>query len=125
MLKHLKNAAQFYHRTLDLLPPNAVDDLAAVHNVLGCIYYDVCDLDRALQHYNQAIRYLESADDFYHAAMTRSNVAVTLANVGRLSDAREYAYAALRNYEQYGEATAKEQAQTKQLIEMIEKDLKK
>jgi len=124
LLKHLNDAARFYQQAIDLLPPDAVDDLAVAHNQLGAIYDDAGDLDRALHHFNEAIRYFESADAFYNAAIARFNVAVTLRNAGRLSDAREYAYAALRNYEQYGEATAKEQAQTKQLIERIEGEMK-
>jgi lysozyme family protein len=53
------------------------------------------------------------------------NVAVTLANVGRLVDAREYAYAALRNYETYGEGAANKIQKTQRLIDLIEQELRK
>ena len=112
---------EFYHQALDLLPPNAVDDLAVTHNALGVIYDGaVGDLDRALPHYREAIRYFEAAGDLYQAAGTRFNVAVGLMQAGRLEDAREYAYAALRNYQTYGDRAAAEIQQAQGLIAEIE-----
>ncbi len=121
LLKHINDAVRFCHQGLDLLPPNAVNDLASAHNNLGIIYKNGGDLDRALHHYNESIRYEEQQGNFYGSATARFNVALALMQANRLSDAREYAYAALRNYEQYGEATAKEQEMTRGLIEEIEK----
>jgi len=43
--------------------------------------------------------------------------------VGRLSDAAEYARAALRNYETYGQAAAAEIQKTQQLLARIEQAL--
>jgi tetratricopeptide (TPR) repeat protein len=125
LLRHLNTAAQFYHQALDLLPLNAVDDLAVVHNQLGGIYFDAGDVERALQQAREAIRYLEAAGDLYHAATTRFNVALTLANAGRLADAREYAYAALRNFQTYGDRAADMMQRTQGLIAQIEQDLLK
>lgn len=88
LLKHLNNAVRFYRQAIDLLPPNAVNDLAVTHNGLGIIYDDAGDLDRALHHDNEAIRYFESAGNFYGTAGTRRNVALALRDAGRLSDAR-------------------------------------
>ncbi len=59
-------------------------------------------------------------DDLYGAGQTRFNVAVTLAQAGRFADAREYAYAALRNYETFGERAMKEIEETRRLIAWIE-----
>ncbi len=42
---------------------------------------------------------------------------------GRLTDAREYAYAALRNYQTYGDRAAAETQRTQGLIAEIEQDL--
>ncbi len=75
LLSHLNAAVEFCHQALDLLPENAVDDLAVLHNMLGSIYGDVGDLDRALTHYRESIRYKEAADNTYGAGITRFNVA--------------------------------------------------
>ena len=78
-------------------------------------------LDRALQHYHETIRIAESAGDLFDAASTRYNVALTLGSVGRFADARDYALAALRNFQTYG-ASAQEQVQdTLDLIARIDK----
>jgi hypothetical protein len=46
-----------------------------------------------------------------------------LLNTNRLSDAAEYARAALRNYETYGQAAAAEIQKTQQLLARIEQTL--
>ncbi len=120
LLRYLNAALQLYHQALDLIPPNAVDDLAVTHNALGLIYGDAGDLDRALPHYRQAIRYFEAAGDLYHAAVVRRNVALALAGAGRLEEARLYAQAALRNFATYGEGAAAEIQDTQRLIAEIE-----
>ena len=124
LLKHLNAALQFYQQALALLPPNAVDDLAVTHNQLGNIYDDAGDLDRALLHYREAIRYFEGAGNLYTAAQARFNVALALRDANRLADAREYARAALRNYETYGERAADKIQKTRGVIEGIEKMMK-
>ncbi|MGQ0605095.1 MAG: tetratricopeptide repeat protein [Anaerolineales bacterium] len=125
LLQHLNAALQFYQQALALLPPNAVDNLAITHNALGVIYYEAGDLDSALPHYREAIRYHEASGDLFEAGRCRRNVAITLANAGRLADAREYAYAALRNYETFDERAAEEIQRTRGLIDRIEKAMKK
>jgi len=125
LLRHLNDAVDFYHQSLDLLPSNAVDDLAVAHNQLGNIYKDAGDLARALQHYRESIRYYEAAGNLYGAARTRFNVAVTLRGAGRLADAREYAHAALRNFQTYGERAAEDIQDAQGLIELIEQEMSK
>lgn len=120
LLRIINDAVRFYLQALDLLPSNAVNDLAATHNALGVIYDDAGDLDRALQHYREAIRYKEGAGNRYSAARTRRNIAIALAQAGRLADARDYAHAALRDYETYGTGAAAEVQKTKELIALIE-----
>jgi tetratricopeptide (TPR) repeat protein len=123
LLQHINDAARFYHQALDLLPPDAVDDLAVTHNQLGLIYDNAGDLDRALPHWREAIRYFEAAGALYNAAKARFNVAVALAQVGRLADAREYAHAALRNFQTYGDRAAADIQDTQGLIAMIEREM--
>jgi hypothetical protein len=59
--------------------------------------------------------------DFYVIFL---NVAVNLMNAGRLSDAAEYARAALRNYETYGQAAAAGIQETQQLLAKIEQKMR-
>jgi tetratricopeptide (TPR) repeat protein len=120
----LNSAVQSYHQALDLLPPNAADNLVIVHGQLGNIYGDAGDLDRALHHYRESIRYAEAANNLYEAARYRFNAAITLANAGRFQDALDYAQAALRNYSTFGDRAAAEIQQTQQLIAQIEQDLR-
>jgi tetratricopeptide (TPR) repeat protein len=123
LLEHLNVALRSYHEALALFPPDAVDELAVTHAQLGNIYGDAGDLDRALPHYQDAIRYREKQGDLYRAAQTRFNVAVDLARAGRLPDARAYALAALRNYETYGDRAADEIQRTRRLLAHIDRRL--
>jgi len=123
LLRYLNEAVGYYRQALDLTPPDAVDDLAVAHNQLGNVYGDAGDLDRALPHYREAIRYEEVQGNLYGAAQTRFNVALGLAQGGRLPDALTYARAALRGYQSYGQGAAADTQKTQQLIAMIERDL--
>jgi tetratricopeptide (TPR) repeat protein len=122
-LKHLNDAVKFYKQALGLLPLNAVDDLAVAHNQLGLIFYETGNLDHALPHCREAIRYNELAGNLYGAAQDRYNVAIALEQAGRLADAREYAFAALRNYETFGDRAADKIEKTKGLIAEIEEQM--
>jgi tetratricopeptide (TPR) repeat protein len=120
LLRHLNAAAGYYYQALDLLPPNAVDDLAVTHNQLGNVYDDAGDLERALRHWRESIRYRELAGDIYWAGAARLNIAGALANAGRLADARDYAQAALRDFEPYGAGAAADVEKTQRLIADIQ-----
>jgi tetratricopeptide (TPR) repeat protein len=125
LLGRLNDAACWYHEALELLPDDAVDDLAIVHRCLGKTYAPAgdLDLDRALAHYQKAIRYEEAQGNLFGAAQTRYNVAGALALVGRFSDALAYAEEALRGYETYGERAGAEVAEMRGLIAQIQRDL--
>ena len=120
---HINDALQYYNKALEMLPLNAVNDLAVVHNQLGLIYRNAGDLDRALSHYRDSIRYKEVAGNLYDAAGTRNNIALALIRSGRFVDALDYANAALRNYETYGEGAMERIQETRNLIAQIEQDL--
>src|SRR5262249_14682845 len=96
LLVFLNDAARLYHEALELLPMDAVDDLAVAHNNLGEVYRSAGDLDRALPHYQKAIRYDEAQGNLFEAARTRRNVALALASADRFADALAYAEEALR-----------------------------
>ncbi len=123
LLEHLNGALRSYQEALALLPPDAVDDLAVSHAGIANCFGDAGDLDRALPHYQDAIRYMERAGNVYDAARTRFNVAVDLANAARLTDARAYALAALRNFETYGDRAADDIQDTHALLAAIDRRL--
>jgi len=106
-----------------LTPPEVANDLALRHQHLGSLYGEVGDLDRALPHHNEAIRYFEAAENPYDAAQTRVNVAYAFARTGRFDDALLFAQAALRGFT---ELQAEEDIQrTKRLIAQIERYIQK
>ncbi|HUT89275.1 MAG TPA: CHAT domain-containing protein, partial [Thermoguttaceae bacterium] len=82
LLKHLNAALQSYHQVLELLPQNAVNDLAVTHSGLGGVYGCAGDMDLALRHFRESIRYEELQGNVYGAARTRFNVAAALAQSG-------------------------------------------
>jgi tetratricopeptide (TPR) repeat protein len=121
LAKHLQRALDLYNQALELTPENAIDHLAAMHHQLGNIYDAAGDLDEAMAHYRQSISYSESAGDLYGAAQTQRNVALALVQRGRFPDAKEYALAALRNYQTYGEGAKDDVLKTLELIAWIDK----
>jgi tetratricopeptide (TPR) repeat protein len=120
LLQHINSALQYYQQALGMFPPNAVGDLAVTHNQLGIIYQNAGDLDRALPHYRESIRYEEIQGNLYGAAQARLGIALALARAGRLADALEYARAALSNFETYGEGASEAIQGTQELIAQIE-----
>ncbi|MFN8484637.1 MAG: CHAT domain-containing protein [Anaerolineae bacterium] len=117
---HFNAALRSYLDALAMFPADDVADLAVTHHQIGIIYGDAGDLDQALPHYRESIRYKESMGDLYLAGTTRYNVALALAQDGRLGDALLYAQAALRNFEPYGAGAADMAQKTQELIALIE-----
>jgi tetratricopeptide (TPR) repeat protein len=120
LLGHLTVASDVYHQALELTPANAVGQLAVAHHQLGLIYADAGQLEVALRHWQESIRYQEAAGNRYGAAQTRANVGAALAQRGRLGDGLLWAQAALRDYQSFGDRAAANIAQTQQLIAAIE-----
>jgi tetratricopeptide (TPR) repeat protein len=116
LLEHLNAAAAACREALDLLPADAVPNVAAVHHQLAIIYSEANEYDTALTHYQQSIRLDEVAGNRYGAGQARHNVAVLLARAGRTGDALLYAHAALADYAPYGEGAAADIEQVKRLI---------
>ena len=67
LLRHLNAAVMAYHQSLQLLPADALADLAINHNQLGLIYSSVGDQSRALLHFQQSIQYEERRDNPFGA----------------------------------------------------------
>ncbi|HUU95751.1 MAG TPA: CHAT domain-containing protein [Phycisphaerae bacterium] len=121
LLDYLNSALESYQQALQMAPADAPGDLAVAHNALGSVFYLAADLDRALPHYREAIRYQEIQRNLYGAGGTRFNVALALGQAGRFADALDYAQAALRNYETYGEGAAEDVERTRALIVEIKR----
>ncbi len=66
-----------------MIPATAVTERGITHNQLGNIYGESGNIERALQHYQQNIRYCEQAGDILRAGRARTNVAITLLSAGR------------------------------------------
>jgi tetratricopeptide (TPR) repeat protein len=106
LAKHLNAALHAYQQALGMVPPDAVNERATIHNALGAIYRNAGQTEQAVAHYREAIRYDEQAGNLYGAATTRYNVALAYAQAGRFEDALLFARAALANFEQFGPAAA-------------------
>ncbi|HYU34319.1 MAG TPA: CHAT domain-containing protein [Thermoanaerobaculia bacterium] len=120
LLREVNDAVANFHEALELLPPDKVNEVAEVHNNLGAIYSHAAgDIDRAVQHYREAIQRFEQIGDLFHAAGVRFNVALTLVDAGRRTDALDYAEEALRGFESYGERAAEMIERTRGLIAKI------
>jgi tetratricopeptide (TPR) repeat protein len=117
---YLREAARLYEQALEMMPATAVTERGIIHNQLGIIYDNVGDIDRALRHYQQDIRYCEQASDIYGAGRTRANVAIALRAASRLPDARTYAEAALANFRTFGDRATVDIEKVECLISAIE-----
>ncbi|MCP4696070.1 MAG: hypothetical protein GY862_04370, partial [Gammaproteobacteria bacterium] len=115
----LKAALDYYQQALQCLPATAVNDLAVAHGQLGNIYYEAGELEAALSYYRECIRYHEGAGNFHGAANTQYSIAFALLNADRRSDAREYALAALKNFQRYGTGATQDVEKTQQLLAYI------
>jgi tetratricopeptide (TPR) repeat protein len=125
LLYHLGEAARLYERALDMLPISAVTERGIIHNSLGNIYLEAGDSDRALHHHQQDIRFCELSGDVFGAGQTRFNVAISLYQIQRFSDARAYAETALANFQEFGVRAVDHIQRTEQLVVLIDQAIAK
>jgi tetratricopeptide (TPR) repeat protein len=121
LLRFANQALDFYHEALENLPKNAVDILATTNNQIGVTYAELGDVNQALSHWRESIRYKEESDNHYGAGTTRYNIALALAKNGRLDEALIYTRAALANFEPYGAGAAADIEDAQRLIANIER----
>ncbi|TAN55875.1 MAG: CHAT domain-containing protein, partial [Magnetospirillum sp.] len=94
-LAFLNKAATSYLQALALIPAAALVERAVMHNQLAIIYGRGNMVEKAAEHYRDAIRLHEQVGDRFGAGESRFNFAVLLWRTNRLSDALAYARAAL------------------------------
>jgi len=121
--KLINDALRFYKQALEIFPSNAVDSQATVNFQIGNVYLNAGDFESARSHYDESIRYDEIQDNLQGAAKSRLGIAAIFLMKGRFTYALEYAKAALRNYETYGEGAAEKIQETQELIAHIEKNM--
>jgi tetratricopeptide (TPR) repeat protein len=119
-LRFLNEAVRYYLEALELFPATSIVERGVSHNALGAIFGRAGDIDRALHHYQQDIRYSEQAGNIFGAGTTRFNVAVDLVNAGRFDDARAYAKAALANFQSFGGRAAEDIQKAEGLLAAID-----
>jgi tetratricopeptide (TPR) repeat protein len=122
--EYLSQAAEYYHHSLELSPPDAPGELAVDHNQLGNIYSEAGDLERCFFHWRESIRYEEAQGNVYGAAQTRGNIALAFARAGRWLDALDYARAALRDFQSFGAHATQDIQETQRLIALIEQGMR-
>jgi tetratricopeptide (TPR) repeat protein len=118
--KHFEAAEDFYLQALEAFPLNVANELAATHNALGVVYANAGKFEEALGYYQKAISHIDTIGDFSRAARFRFNVAINLANTGRIPEALKYARYALEKFEACGQDAAKDVQETQDLIDKLE-----
>jgi tetratricopeptide (TPR) repeat protein len=121
LLEHLNAALRGYRQALDLSAPDDHQDRGIIENQLGNIYQRAGDTGQSLRHYQQSIQHKEARGDIYGAGTTRFNIAVLLADDGRISDALHYARSALDNFRQAGPSAVADAADAMELIAELER----
>ncbi len=120
LLGYLNDALNYSEQALELLPPDDHEQRAITENHLGAVYHRAGDIGQALRHYQLSIQHEEARGNIFGAGQTRFNIALLLADDGRIGDALHYARAALDNYQQVGPGAADRIAETSQLIADLE-----
>jgi tetratricopeptide (TPR) repeat protein len=119
--KHFEAAEDIYLQALVAFPLSAVNELAATHNGLGVVYGNAGKFDESLTHFQEAISFIDTIGDISRAARYRFNIAINLANTGRLMDALKYARYALEKFVACGPDAAKDVQEIQDFIDKFEK----
>ncbi|MCB9384767.1 MAG: ATP-binding protein [Bryobacterales bacterium] len=94
LIRHLADSRQYYQRAIEHDASSDYESLAKHNLQYGHASYSMGDIDRALPHYREAIRYDQLRRNTFGAAKTRFNLSIALRDVGRLGESRKYAVAA-------------------------------
>jgi tetratricopeptide (TPR) repeat protein len=92
----LNAAVAQYEQALRMLPPDALGEIANLHNHLGnALGIDPSRHEDALQHYRTSCQYAITVGQYYEAATVRGNFAQLLSRMGRRDEAVAAAQQAL------------------------------
>jgi len=119
IVENFKTAQKHYNTAVNLIPADAVSELAVTHNQLGLLYGLAGEIDEAIPHLQISLANYEKDGNSFSAGQTRRSIAAALAKSRRIHDALDYAHAALRDFERYGDRAAAEIEQTKGLIQQL------
>jgi tetratricopeptide (TPR) repeat protein len=92
------------------ISPDSIRELAGTNQVAGRLIALTGNLDVALRHFNDGIKFDEQIGDPWGAASTRFFVALTLMGYGRLADAALYAERALQGWQELNQVAQATQA---------------
>ena len=118
--EHLNAALRSYQQALGLTPADDQETRATIEHQLGNIYNRAGDTGQALRHYQQSLQHQEARGDIYRAGQIRYNIALLLADAGRVGEALHYARAALHNYQRAGPGAASAASDVEQVIADLE-----
>jgi tetratricopeptide (TPR) repeat protein len=130
---HWKTAQTSFLEGLQLCPNDALSDRGPLHNQLGNLYDDAGQLTLAREQYELAAQCFEKVGDRFLAGRVRINVAVMyrqatansapLAKQKNLQRARDYAEAALRDFQHYRGRAAEKEAKAQRILDQINEAL--
>lgn len=136
VMKHARAAEQHYQRALALCPLTALNTRSPFHNQLGNLYSAAGQIEPAREHYEKDVQICEQTGDRYGAGQTRYNVAAMYSGAAErevipsrrrdlLHRARDYAQAALRDFQHYQGRAAAEEAKAQKILDLIAQELAK
>ncbi|OUC16092.1 MAG: hypothetical protein B0A82_03700 [Alkalinema sp. CACIAM 70d] len=120
---YFRQAARFLYESLNLLPLDAVRELAVIHTSLVGLHGFIKNIDQAVFHSREAIRYYEVIGESYSTAFPMINIASALERVGRHEEALIYAQTSLRILKPFGNQAISHIQTVQELIEDIENSL--
>jgi len=94
LIRHLTDARRYFEQAIEHDDPKDYGRLAHHHLQFAHVSYSLGDIERAVPHYCDAIRFNQMRGEPLDAARIRFNLAIALRDVGRLGEARKYAAAA-------------------------------
>jgi tetratricopeptide (TPR) repeat protein len=124
LLHYLNVALQSYLQAIARFPAEGVEELGISQCQIGNIYLAAGDINKAMTHWSEAVQHLEKAGNVYDAGQVRFNAALGLLQGGRVTDALQYAHAALANFDALGNRAEEMILAAKDLIAEISHAMK-
>ena len=121
--RHLEQARTSYLTALDLTPDTALAERAVIHTMLGNVFEAAGDTDLAVENFRDAIQCEELTGDRFGAGQSRGKLAALCLKHRRLSDARDYAEAALADFHSFDDHAADWIGRVEELLSVIEENL--